>query len=94
MASSGVTSSKSLPPPLSLGFSDPKLGMVMRLAGFCEVEGRERDRVLDFHLRGSAYTESALGCGVEGGLGRFLHEEDKHFRHHLLLGAQPVVACC
>ena len=24
----------SLPPPLSLGFSDPKMGMVMKLAGF------------------------------------------------------------
>lgn len=44
-ASSGVTSSKSLPPPLSLGFSDPKMGMVMRLAGFCEVEGEEADKV-------------------------------------------------
>lgn len=62
--------------------------------GAWEVEGRERDRVLDFHLRDSAYTESALGCWVGGGLGPFLHEEDKHFRHYLLLGAQPVVACC
>lgn len=62
--------------------------------GAWEVEGRERDRVLDFHLRDLAYTESALGCWVGGGLGPFLHEEDKHFRHYLLLGAQPVVACC
>lgn len=58
--------------------------------GVWEVEGRERDRVLDFHLRDS----SALGCRMGGGLGPFLHEDDKHFRHHLLLGAQPVVACC
>ena len=36
------------------------------------VEGREREGVLDSHLRDSAGTESHLGCWAGGGLGPFL----------------------
>lgn len=55
--------------------------------------GRERERVLDLHLRDSWHRETPW-VRVGDGLGRFLHERGKHLCHCLLLERQPVVACC